>query len=120
MDAITYCSNTGALVDELLDKAPQLVSADEDTPCFLVDKTPIVRNDTETMALVRDPDGALRALADMLTTLTVLGTYDEVFADPAKCEIYDRVYDQTSVIYTDEEGVERTYTPPRMFGVFPK
>jgi len=121
MDVITYCSNTSLLIAELQEIMPSLIHVDESGHVFfLVSKTPTVRNGNETMALVRDLDGSLVEMAEGLTHLTVLGTYEEVFADPAKCVTYDRVYDQTPVIYIDEEGIERTHTPPRMFGVFPE
>ena len=119
MDVITYCQNTAALVAELLEKAPHLISTENDVPVFLVDKTPVVRRGNETMSLIRDLDGSLMAMADGLTHLTVLGTYDEVFADPDKRVIYDRVYDQAPMVFADTDGIERTHTPPEKFGVFP-
>lgn len=119
-DYITYCADTTALIAELQTVAPTLVSTNPDTGevSFNVPKTPTVRNGNETLALVRDMDGSLLALSAQLTTLTVLGTYDEVFADPAKRDIYDRVYDQTPISFTDEDGTQHTFTPPEKFGVF--
>lgn len=119
-DYITYCADTTALATELEAVAPEKINIDPESGAvsFNVPKTPTVRNGGETLALVRDMDGSLLALADQLSSLTVLGTYEEVFADAAKKEIYDRVYDQTPVILTDEDGVESTYTPPEKFGVF--
>jgi len=121
MDIITYCPDTAALIAELQAVAPSFLCIDEElgSTFFLVSKTPTVRNGNETMALVRDLNGGLIKTAKKLKHLTVLGTYDEVFADPAKREIYNRVYDQTPVVYLDPDGIEHTHTPPRKFGVFP-
>ncbi len=119
IDYITYCTDSAALVVELAEKAPHLLHIDEETgeAQFLVDKTPTVRDGMNTLSLIRDLDGSLLETADRLDNLTVLGTYEEVFADPAKRAIYDSVYDQTPIPYTDEEGVEHIYTPPEKFGV---
>ncbi|OOZ36105.1 hypothetical protein [Solemya velesiana gill symbiont] len=118
-DYITYCNNTQALVAELQVKAPELIHLDEQTgkATFLVPKTPTVRNGAETLALVRDIDGTLLQLAEQFDHLEVLGTYEEVFADPAKREIYDRVYDQTPRTVHGPDGETLTYTPPEKFGV---
>ena len=117
-DYITHCTDTAALVTELLEKAPHFVNVDEQgSASFLVSKTPTVRNGAETLALVRDIDGSLFEASKALTTLTVLGTYDEVFADPAKKAIYDRVYVR-SYTYIDDGGIERTALRPEKFGIF--
>jgi len=113
-DIITYVSDRPALIAELHADHPDLIDDDDN---FLVDKTPSVYNGTESLALIRADDD-LVALGNTLTNLTLLGTYDEVFADVDKKIIYDRVYDQTPVDYTDEEGNPQTYTPPEKFGVF--
>lgn len=49
--------------------------------------------------------------------ITVLGTYEEVFADTEKKAIYDRLYPQT-LTYTDENGNEVTIQKPEKFGMF--
>lgn len=45
--------------------------------------------------------------------VTVLGTYEEVFADADKKAIYDRLYPQT---YIDEDG--NVIQKPEKFGLF--
>ncbi|OOZ37444.1 hypothetical protein [Solemya velesiana gill symbiont] len=116
-DYITYCADTQALITELQSKAPKLVHNDEQTGeiAFLMPKTPTLRNGAETLALVRDIDGTLLQLAAQLDHLEVLGTYEEVFADPAKKKIYDRVYDQSPRTVHGLKGETLTYTPPQGF-----
>lgn len=117
-DYVTYCTDTAALVAELQTKYPDLVDVDDQgNATFLVDKIPTVRNGLNTVCLVRDTDGSLFEISQNLTTLEVLGTYDEVFADPAKKAIYDRVYVR-SYTYIDDGGIERTALRPEKFGVF--
>lgn len=50
-------------------------------------------------------------------SVTVLGTYDEVFADPTKKAVYDRIYPPT-FSYVDEDGETVTVAKPQKFGVF--
>ena len=50
-------------------------------------------------------------------SVTVLGTYDEVFADAEKKAIYDRIYPPT-YSYSDESGETVTVVKPEKFGVF--
>lgn len=52
-------------------------------------------------------------------TLTILGTYDEIFADPEKLKIYDRIYDRSPQTWKDPEtGEQITTTPPDHFAEF--
>lgn len=115
IDIITYVPDSTALVAELQEKFPDLIFEDGK---FLVTKTPTVRNaQGESLALIRDDD-ALIEIGEQLDSLVMLGTYDDVFADPALREIYDRVYDQTPITWTDENGVEHSQPKPEKFGVF--
>lgn len=44
--------------------------------------------------------------------------YQQIFDDPAKLEVYDRIYDRTPYSYEDPEtGESITVTPPDRFGV---
>lgn len=119
IDIITHTTNTAALVSELQTKLPAYITIDQaGNPIFLVDKTITIRNGTETLSLIRLTDEKYaELLAAELTTLELLGTYDEVFADPAKKAIYDRVYPRT-FLATDPEGNEITVTRPEKFCVF--
>lgn len=106
IDLITYCADTTQLQSELESLGFEALP---------LPKTPSVRNGSETLALVRVND--LAELAPF-TCLTVLGTYEEVFADPDKRAIYDRIYPRTPVVWTDEAGQRQEYVPPEQFGVF--
>jgi len=112
MDIITYCTDTQALIEELKEKYPDYVSEGN----FLIDKTPIVRNDNETMTLIRISQEQVALIAE-LKNLTILGTYEEVFADSSKKEIYDRVY-PLEYSYTSDEGTEETGVKPEKFCEF--
>ncbi|MGE4420577.1 MAG: hypothetical protein AB7D38_12220 [Sulfurimonas sp.] len=50
-------------------------------------------------------------------SVTVLGTYEDIFADEAKKAVYDRIYKPTHT-YTDENGETITVAKPEKFGVF--
>jgi len=119
MDLITYTTDTAALVAELQEKLPKYIHIDSnDNPIFLIDKTPTVRNGTETLSLIRLTDEKYNELLSAeLTNLTILGTFEEVFADPDKREIYDRVYIQT-VHLLDLDGNDITVNLPERFGAF--
>lgn len=119
IDIITHTTDTAALVAELQEKLPAYIRFDADgNPTFLVDKTPTVRNGDETLALLRLPEDKYSELVSAdLQNLTILGSFEDVFADPEKTEIYDRVYVQTFET-TDMEGNPITVTRPRMFGAF--
>jgi hypothetical protein len=116
IDVITYVQDSAALVAELQDNFPDLV---DDEGNFLVNKTPTVKNTNgESLALVRGDD-VLLAVGEQLTNLTILGTYDDIFASTELSDIYDSVYDRTPKTFTDEEtGETYTITPPDKFGVF--
>ncbi len=93
----------------------------ECNPRFLVDKTPTKRNGKNTLALVRCRDGVeemLRDLASKTTTIKVLGTWEQVQADPKAKALYDEVYPRTPVTWVDEDGEEQESIPPEQIGVF--
>ena len=116
IDIVTYVQDSKALIAELQEKFPDLVSEEGE---FLVDKTPTVRNAAgESLALVRGDD-ALLAVGEQLESLQMLGTYEDIFNTPELLAIYDSVYDRTPKTFTDPEtGEEITITPPEKFGVF--
>lgn len=117
-DVLVFCPDTAALVSEVAEKFPERLDLeDPNSPRFLVDKTPTVRNGNETISLVRADDGLLAEL-QALDSVTVLGTYDEVEADPDLKAVHDRVYPRTERVWTDDEGRERTTIPPERIGAF--
>ncbi|MDH5753543.1 MAG: hypothetical protein OEZ59_14125 [Deltaproteobacteria bacterium] len=123
-DIYIHCPDTAALVAALRDIWPhRLDETDPDNPAFLLDKSPTVRAGAETLALVRVRDDqpevreGLESLEE-LGVITILGTWDDVQANPAKITIYDRVYPRLPVVWADEDGNEHEYTPPAEIGRF--
>jgi hypothetical protein len=117
IDVITYCPDPSLLVAEVAEKLPHYLTEDGE---FCVDKVPVVHtsNGTATLCLVRCRDEEEIQLLSSLSSLEVLGTYDQVFADPALTAKYDSVYNRSPKTYTDEEGNEYTVTPPNRIGEF--
>lgn len=130
-DVLTYCADTAAFIDELRDQLPAYLDEglplpdplDADAapapprPRFLVDKTPTVRHDNETLALIRVTPEQLEDLSS-LTSLEILGTYAQVLADPELRARYDAVYPRQPVTLPGPDGVDLVYTPPELIGVF--
>ena len=72
--------------------------------------TPFKIKGNKAMALVR---------GDIPDELTALGTYDEIFADPALDAKYKAIYPyDVEIKYTDGEGNIISYYPPQQIGVF--
>ncbi len=115
---------TKAELADARDKAWRVARADGTLESnFLVDKTPTVRKGKKTLALVRCMDGH-RGYSDdavmlrNLDSVEVLGTWEEVQGNPTAMKKYNSVYPRTAIATTDEEGVERTYTPAEEIGRF--
>ena len=120
IDVITYCPDLPALRAEL--QAADSPYVDE-AGRFTVPMTPVRYNGNESIALLRVSDIALvEAVASLqvLASAPAGGTaaFDALFTDPEATAIYDRVYDQTPVTHTEEDGTEHASIPPRIFGVF--
>lgn len=113
MDLVTYCSDTEALIAEVKEKIPNR----EDSGRFIIEKSPTIRKDNETLALVRVNAKELDQL-NQLESIQVLGTYSEIFNDSNKKEIYDRIYPLRELTYLDEEGNEHTQVEDRRFAIF--
>ena len=84
----------------------------------------IYQNDEQIEGLTVTPpqtDGTdfmrLCRCEELPENVTVLGTYDEVFADETKKAIYDRIYPPT-YNYKDENGETVIVEKPEKFGVF--
>lgn len=102
IDLITHCADTAALAGA----CPEGVLPHA--------KTPTVHGTGETLALVRVQSEEELAQLQALPCLHILGSYEEVFADPEKKAIYDRIYPREPILL--ENGGE--YIPPERFGVF--
>ena len=118
MDIITYCEDTAALVAEVKDKFPDRIDdTNPNNPIFLITKTPTIRNGNKTLALVRCSGNDYQDLLS-LTSLNILGSYNEIFDDNTTDTLYKSVYPyDTPVTYTDEHGVDQTYMRPKKIGV---
>ena len=132
-DVIVHCKDTESFVTELKNTASckmeksgkemdrvrmKIDSVDSEKPKLKILKSNHgPKNGKETLRLHR---ANAEDLVDLETfdNLTILGTYEEVFTDPAKRAIYDRVYDQTTIDVNDVKGRKTMYTPPERFVVF--
>jgi len=88
------------MIDIIITYTDETIFTGEE-PTFKGSKTPAVTNGSEFMRLVR-----VVSEEDMPAGLTVLGTYEEVFADADKKAVYDNIY-KRRYAYTDEEGNEQ-------------
>ncbi len=117
-DLISYCPDIEKLRKELKDKG---YVDEDDNPVFpLMNHTPIQEaNKPETITLIRCVNQADCDVLNSFTSLEVLGTYDEVFADPDKYAKYSSAYPHDETTETDPDtGETTTITPPKKFGVF--
>jgi hypothetical protein len=92
---ITYSPDVTKLGPELEAKRPERVMKVGQDYIFRVPKTPTKRVGKETMSMVRAKPEEV-SLFDGLTNVQVLGTREEVFADPAKLAIYRKFYPENS------------------------
>lgn len=124
IDVITHCPDLDALRVELLALDHPLVSVSEEGEAHInLPMTPVRYSINESIALCRV--GSLDELAP-ITGLVVLASapaggtaaFEALFTDAAATATYNRVYDQTPITGTDEEGNSYSHTPPRIFGVF--
>jgi len=112
-DEIFYCSDIEQLKQELKDNGYY----DEEEGVYTHGNllTPIIYNGIETLSLVRNNKLDL----SLFPSLTNLGTYDEMFADDEKHDIYKNVYPyDVPATYTDDEGNEVEYLKPKYIGRF--
>ena len=117
-DLLTYCPNIMALRLELVECG---FVDDNGEPVFpLENKTPTQnRNKPVTASLVRCLSDSDVELLNSFESLEVLGTKEEVDADPEKTAKYESAYSREPVVYVDSETGERfTHTPPKWHGAF--
>ena len=111
-DLITYSPDVTLLGPELLVKRPDYVMQRGDDFIFLVPKVPTRRIGNETLSMVRAMDSEV-ALFDGIDNVQVLGTREQVFADPVKLAIYRKFYPEGSTQVT-ALGVTVTANNPEM------
>ncbi len=117
---ITYVANTAAFIEELEAMAPSYVIVDEDTgnKSWTIQHTPLVKNENGSLALSILSDEELMFINGM-TTITNLGTYEELFANEANHLLYKSVYPyDVPLSYMDENGVAIEYFRPQKIGEF--
>jgi len=111
-DQITYTTDISLLQAEISLKFPDFI--DDEGNILGITKTPTIHNGKASLALVRNPAVEF----SQLDNLTLLGTYEEVFADPKKKAIYDSVYPPALTYFDQELDKEAVVIPPEKFGVF--
>ncbi|WP_448215303.1 hypothetical protein [Endozoicomonas sp. 2B-B] len=117
MDLLTYTSNLPALRQELVEKG----DVDESGNPFLnICMTPVQHNgEFHSVTLCRTSSDEEREKLNSYIHLEVLGTKEEVDADPEKTTKYEAAYSREPVTMTDPDtGEQITYTPPHWHGEF--
>jgi hypothetical protein len=100
-DVVTFSLDRTKIPAEVQTKFPE--KFDVETGEFLVTKIPTRVNGIKSLSLVRTVSQQDLDDLNSITALEVLGTYEEMFADPAMMAKYDGVYDRTTVNGTFEE-----------------
>jgi len=112
-DLITYSTDVSALATELTQKRPKRVMVSQSGVTFLVPKVPSKRKGLRSLSMVRAGDDEV-SLLQGLDNLQVLGTREEVFADPAKLAIYREFYPEGSKTVSLPWGGEIEVPNPEM------
>lgn len=126
MDLITYVKDIEALKAEAValqadeeSVIARYFTIDDDNITFDVSKVPVHRTtDSESICLVR---GIARSVLQQSTSIKILGeciANEYVFDSDEDEATYYRVLGPLEVTYTDENGIEQTYTKPKKLGVF--
>ena len=117
---VTYVANTVAFIEELEAMAPSYVIVDEETgiKSWTIQHTPLVKNENGSLAMSILSNEEL-AFINQMTTITSLGTYEELFANEASHSLYKSVYPyDVPLNYVDENGVDVEYFRPQKIGEF--
>lgn len=102
---LTYTADTTALLAEVEEKYPRLVTTNEDgSKNIRFHKLNTSRRNGELTLNVVILTNGMAEVLDSLTTLQVMGTYEEVFADETLTALYKTVHDFTVSNGVDEEG----------------
>jgi hypothetical protein len=124
IDQIIVIEESSKFFQEMKEKMPDLVWEDPETGeegLKFKGRTPSVKSKStkEEMFLARDDESVFNEMSAKIQSATVMGTYDEVFADTAKKITYDRIYPHEPYEITNPiTGETITITPPEKFGVF--
>ena len=116
---IIHCTNNANLDQQLLDAGHYYQLDDRKDPYLPVSSkgmTVKANNQCLVCVLVTDYD---RNKIESISSLSILGSYKEIFSNPEKEAIYSNIYDRSTVTMIDEEtGEKSTYTPSDKFAVF--
>lgn len=117
---ITYCEDTNALIAEVVSKYPERMDITDPTDAFFnIIKTPTVRNGMLTLTAVLSQSPLEEEMLKSLSTLEVLGTYDDIFSSSSLDTKYQLVYPySTPITFVDEEGNTQSYYRPQKIGEF--
>ena len=113
-----FCPDINILISELEERG---FTNDSGNVVFPISNRTSTKNtnNPKTTTLVRCSNYQDEAILRSFTSLEVLGTYDEVFADDEKYAKYSSAYPHEPYTVTDPEtGEEITITPPKKFGTF--
>ena len=118
-EILLFCENIDALRAEL--NKSNYVDEETGKPVFpFANRTPVQKgNQPHTICNALIESDADIDWLESFDSVEILGTYEEVFADPDKYAKYKLAYPHDPVEVTDPEtGEKTTYTPPKKFGVF--
>lgn len=103
---ITKCDNIQALIDELRANHPTRIQDNEDgTVSFIVTKTNTIYNGAKSLSNVLAKNTIDEEMLRSLTSLEVLGTFDEIEADAVLDAKFKEVFDYTVLKDSvDEDG----------------
>ena len=112
-------TDTDDFIAELEAIAPTYVTIDEDgKKGCTIETTPIVSSESGTLAMSILSNDEVE-FVKLMTTMTNLGTYEEIFADAEKDALYKLVYPyDVPLNYIDEDGAEVSYMRPKKIGEF--
>ena len=118
IDLVTYCQDSEKLCAELSERG--FVSEDGGVYFPLNNRTPTQNNNRpETVTLIRCTTNNEVELLKSFNSIEVLGTKEEVDADPEKTAKYESAYSREPYTVKDSEtGEEYTVTPPKWHGDF--
>jgi len=116
---ITYVPNIEAFLDELEALAPTYVYIDDEgnRKCNIA-TTPIVHSGYGTLAMSILTDENVEFIG-LMSTIDILGTYEEIWADEEKHNLYRLVYPyDVPIAAVDADGNPTEYYRPKKIGEF--
>ena len=118
---ILHCSNTENLQNQLIEAGyyHQYNDGRDNEPYLPVEAEGMsVNKDNQRLTCVL-LNTSQEAQINKIESLTILGTYPEIFDNPEKLKIYDSIYDRSEKTEIDPETKEEvTHKPPDKFSEF--